>query len=52
MFFFQHYAASMKESGSKTQKTNLWLPKGKGKGGKGGKIEEFGISRHTIIKKL
>ena len=36
------------ETDSQIQKTNLWLPKGKGVGG--GINEEFGINTHTPLK--
>ena len=37
------------ETDSQTQKTNLWLPKGKGAGG--GIEWEFGISRCKLLYK-
>ena len=38
------------ETDSQTQKTNLWLPKGKGGGGVEGEInQEFGINRYTLL---
>ena len=36
-----------KETDAQTQKTNLWLPKGKG--GEGGINQEFGISRYKLL---
>ena len=37
------------EIDSQTQKTNLWLPKGKWSGGGGGINQEFGINRYTLL---
>ena len=39
------------EIDSQTWKTNLWLPRGKGRGG-GGINWEFGINIHTTIYKI
>ena len=36
-----------KQKDSQTQKTNLWLPKGKG--GEGGINQKFGINRYTRL---
>ena len=35
------------ETDSQTQKTNLWLPKGKGSGG--GINQEYGIERYILL---